>query len=152
VKCAICGTPCDQAFLRLGGYCGEEHRDELLKRHRQRLDELRHEDVRAMPEVLAVPDFERLALKLAVHLLDRMNPTLRALYRAVAPSLLDPLEMAAELKGLILRQLPASHVTLEEAAGLQRLFFDGTYAFPQPVPACLVLEALEKTSALLGLA
>ena len=150
MRCAICGEACNQTFLRLGGYCGEEHRDELLRRHHQRLDELRQEDVRAMPEVLTVPDFERLALKLAVHLLDRMHPVLRALYRAVAPSLLDPLEMAAELKRLLLRQLPASHVTLGEAAGLQRLFFDGTYAFTLPVPARLVLEALDKTSALLG--
>src|SRR5262249_25013808 len=127
-----------------------EHRDELLRRHHQRLDELRQEDVRAMPEVLTVPDFERLALKLAVHLLGRMHPVLRALYRAVAPSLLDPLEMAAGLTRLRLRQLPASHVTRGEAAGLQRLFFDGTSAFTLRVPARLVLEALDKTSALLG--
>ena len=150
MQCAICGKPCNQAFLRLGGYCGEEHRDQLLKRHRQQLDVLRKEDVRAMPEILAVPDFERLALKLAVHLLDRMNPEVRKLYRAIAPSLLDPLEMAAELKGLILAQLPASHVTLTEATGLQRFFVEGTYSFQQLVPARLVLEALQKTSALLG--
>jgi len=151
VKCAICGVPCDQAFLRLGGYCGEEHRQELLQQHRRRLDELRQEDVRAMPEILGVPDFERLTLKLAVHLLDRMSPPLRALYRAVAPALLDPLEMAAELKGLILRELPASHVRMEEITGLPSLFCDGTYSFTQPVPARLILEALEKTSALLDL-
>jgi hypothetical protein len=138
-------------FLRLGGYCGEEHKQELLQQYRQQLDVLRKEDVRAMPEILAVPDFERLALKLAVHLLDRMNPEVRKLYRAIAPSLLDPLEMAAELKGLILAQLPASHVTLTEATGLQRFFVDGTYSFQQPVPSRLVLEALERLSTLLEL-
>jgi len=51
---------------------------------------------------------------------------------------------------LILHQLPASHVTLTEATGLQQMFFDGT-SFTQPVLAHLILEALERLNALLGL-
>ena len=58
--------------------------------------------------------------------------------------------MAATLKGLILHQLPASHVTLTEATGVQQMFFDGT-SFTQPVLAHLILEALERLNALLGL-
>ena len=52
MKCAICGKGCGEAFLRLGGYCGEEHREELLQMHRRRLGELRREDLRAVPDSL----------------------------------------------------------------------------------------------------
>jgi hypothetical protein len=134
--------------LRLGGYCGEEHMQEVLRRHRQQLDELRHEELRAVPEALTVPDFERLALKLAVHILAAMSPQTRSRYERQAPELLDPLELAAELKARILPQLPAGYAVLEEAVGHQRLFFDGTYSFLQPVPAPVVLEAMERAKVL----
>lgn len=148
MKCVICGQECDQGFLRLGGYCGEEHKQELLVRHRRLLDELRQEDPQVMPTTLAVPDFERLALKLAVHLILGMSDGLYQLYQQTSPELLEPLEMAAMLKALILSELPASHVTLAEARGFQRWFFDGTYSFRQPVPARLVVEAMERAHVL----
>src|SRR4051794_38107555 len=97
VQCAICGKECDQAVLRLGGYCGEGHRRELLGRHRRLLDQLRREELRAVPEALDVPDFERLVLKLAVRILDALSPDTRRCYREAAPGLLVPLEMAQEL-------------------------------------------------------
>jgi hypothetical protein len=148
MKCVICGKECNEGFLRLGGYCGEEHKQELLARHRRLLDDLRQEDIRVMPEILAVADFERLALKLAVHLILGMNDGLYQLYRDRSPELLEPLEMAAFLKALILSELPASHVAREEARGLQRFFCDGTYSFPQLLPARLVVEAMEKAHVL----
>jgi hypothetical protein len=148
VRCAICGKECNAAFLRLGGYCGEEHRREVLRRHHQRLDELRREELRAVPELLTVPDFERLALKLAVHLLAAMSPQTRLRYERQAPELLDPLELAAELKARILPQFPGGYAVLQEAVGHQRLFYDGTYSFPQPVPARVVLEAMERAKVL----
>jgi hypothetical protein len=152
MHCAICGQECNNAFLRLGGYCCEKHRQEVLKRHRDLVEELAGEDVRQMPDVFHLPDFERFALKLAVHLLLGMSEGLRQLYRQRAPNLLDPLEMALELKECILRQLPASHVHLEDATGLAVLFHDGTYRFLQPVPDHLVVEAIRKARlcALLG--
>jgi hypothetical protein len=146
VKCAICGRECHEGFLHLGGYCGEEHRREVLARHRRLLDELRREDVRALPESLVVPDFERLALKLAVHLLAGLGPELLERYRREAPWLLDPLAMALELKERILRQLPGEYVTLQEAVGHQRFFHGGTYSFKQPVPSRLVVEAMARAN------
>jgi hypothetical protein len=56
--------------------------------------------------------------------------------------------MAAELKAHILPHLPATHVVLEEAAGHRRLFSDGTYSFKEPIPARLVLEAMERANVL----
>ena len=148
MKCVICGKECNEGFLRLGGYCGEGHKEELLARHRRLLDELRQEDIRTMPVMLAVADFERLALKLAVHLILGMNDGLYQLYTDTSPDLLEPLEMAAFLKALILHELPASHVAREEARGLQRFFCDGTYSFHQPIPAGLVVETMERSHVL----
>ena len=148
MKCAICGKECNEAFLRLGGSCGEGHRRELLERHRRLLDELRREELRAVSEALGVPDFERLALKLAVRIIDAMTPDTRRRYREVAPRLLDPLEMAQELKARILPGLPGTHVVPEESAGHMRMFCDGTYSFRQPIPAALVLEAMERANVL----
>lgn len=150
MKCALCGRPCREALLRLGPFCCDDHRRQLVQRHRRLLNELRREDLRAMPEVLTPPEFERLARKFAVHLLAVMTPELRERYRVLAPALLDPLEMAQELKARLLRQLPASHVRLTEARGLLRFFCDGTYALLQPIPAPLMREALVKARLLPG--
>jgi hypothetical protein len=144
MTCAICGKACNRAFLHLGGYCGEEHRQEVLARHRRLLDELLREDARAMPETVTLPDFERFALKLAVHVLAGLNPSLLARYRREAPWLLDPLELSLELKDQILHQLPGEYVALEEARGPARFFRGGTYTFRQPVPARLLIEALAR--------
>jgi hypothetical protein len=150
MKCAICGRPCREALLRLGPYCCDEHRRQLVQRHRRLLDELRREDLRALPDLLTPPEFERLALKFAVHLLAVMTPRLRQSYRAHVPALLDPLVMAQELKARILRHLPASHVRLTEARGLLSFFYDGTYTLLQPIPAPLMRAALVKARLLPG--
>jgi hypothetical protein len=77
-----------------------------------------------------------------------MSDWLYQLYRDTSPELLEPLEMAAFVKALILDQLPASHVAREEARGLQQMFCDGTYSFRQPVPSRLVVEAMERAHVL----
>jgi hypothetical protein len=148
MKCKICGQDCHEAFLNLGAYCGAEHRREILRRHEAYLDELRLEDPMKMPETFSVPDFDRFTLKLAVFLLDGISPEVRELFRQRAPSLLEPVAMALELKERILRQLPPSHVVLEEATGLARLFRSGTYSFRVPVPATLVFEAIHRAGLL----
>jgi hypothetical protein len=148
VKCKICGTDCREAYLNLGAYCCEEHRREIVRRHRAYLDELRREDPLRMPEAFGVPDFDRFALKLAVFLLDRIGPQVRELFRQKGPSLLDPVAMSLELKERILRRLPVSHVVLEEATGLARLFRSGLYSFRVPVPAALVVEAIRRAGLL----
>jgi hypothetical protein len=150
VKCAVCGAECNQALLRLGGYCSEGHRQELLRRHHRLLDELRREPLLAMPEALAVPDFERFALKFAARLVEGMSQPVRRLYERQAPLLLDPLDMAGQLMARILPELPAAYVELQEATGLARLFHDGTYTFTRPVPARLVLEAMRRAHVLPG--
>jgi hypothetical protein len=154
VKCTICGEDCHEAFLNLGAYCSDEHRREILRRHHVYLDELRHEDPLRMPDAFSVPEFDRFSLKLAVFLLDRISPEVREMFRRQAPWLLEPLPMSLELKERILRQLPPSHVVLEEAAGLARLFRSGLYSFRVPVPATLVIEAIRRAGllALLGIA
>jgi hypothetical protein len=129
-------------LFRLGGYCSQEHRQVLLDRHRALLGELLGEDPLAMPEVLDTRAFDRFALKVATHVLARMDEDLPRRYEREAPWLLDPLELALELKERLLRQLPASHVALEEARGWARLFRGGTYAFLQPLPADLLRQAL----------
>jgi hypothetical protein len=107
------------------------------------LEELLKEEIRVMPEVFTLPDFERFVLKLTIHLLMGMSPILRQRYQQEAPHLLDSIEMWLELKERILRKLPASHVVLEEAKGLVLLFHGGKYHFLQPVPAPLILQAME---------
>jgi len=148
MKCAIFGTDCHEAYLNLGDFCGEEHRLEVLRRHHAYLEELRQEEPLRMPGAFSVPDFDRFSMKLAVFLLDRISAEVRELFRQKAPSLLEPVAMALELKERILRQLPDSHVELEEAVGFARLFRGGTYRFRQPVPAALVVEAIRKAQLL----
>jgi hypothetical protein len=81
---------------------------------------------------------------LAIHLLAGIGPTVRQMYQQRMPSLLNPLEMALELKERILLCLPAEYVMLQPASGLARLFRGGTYSFRQPVPAALVVDALRQ--------
>src|SRR5262249_36823198 len=101
--CAVCGKgPCRQRFVHLGGYCSDEHRQELLRRHEANLAELLGEDAALMPEELTEGDFERLMLKLAAHLLTGMSDAMCELYRQRTPALLDPLEMASDMKWLVL--------------------------------------------------
>jgi hypothetical protein len=147
-RCALCGRPCAQSFSNLGGYCGPEHREEILRRHRQLVAELRREDPGQMPPALSRDDFERLALELAVRWLDGLGTEARARCRRRLPLLLDPLELALELKGRILPLLPADLVVLEGACGLGGLFLPGSYDFRQPIPAALVVEALRRAGLL----
>jgi hypothetical protein len=151
MKCAICGKDCNEVVLHLGPVCGEERRQELLARHRRLLQELAGEKLRALPDPVFLPDFERFALKLAVHLLAGLSQDLVQRYRQEAPWLLNPLEVALEIKERILRLLPAEYVTLEDARGPLRLFFRGTYSFKGPVPARVVLEASVRAIALSAL-
>jgi hypothetical protein len=148
MKCAVCGADGDAALLHLGAYCCEEHGRELLRRHHALLDELRREELLVMPEALGVPEFERFVLKFAVRLVEGMSQPVRLLYLRQAPLLLNPLEMASELKARTLPHLPAEYVELEEATGWARLFRDGTYGFKQPVPSGLVLEAMARAGIL----
>jgi hypothetical protein len=142
VNCLICSQECQEAFLNLGAYCCEGHRLEILRRHQELLAELRREAPGRMPELFSVADFERFTLKLAVHLLDGISPAVRELFRRQMPLLLNPVEMALELKEHILLQLPSTVVALELASGPARLFRSGTYSFLQPVPKDLVLQAI----------
>jgi hypothetical protein len=135
-------------LTHLGGYCGPEHREEILRRHRQLVEELRRENPGRMPPALSRDDFERLALKLAVHWLDGLGPRARARCRRRLPLLLDPLDLALELKGRVLPLLPADLVELRGACGLGGLFLPGSYDFRQPVPAALVAEALRRAGLL----
>jgi hypothetical protein len=148
MNCVVCGRPCHFALKHLGGFCGEEHRQELLRRHHALLDELRQEAPALMPAELREADFERLALKWAAFLLDHISPPLRRLYQERARALLGPLEMAAELKGHILRRLPPGHVEVASAPGLARLVHADVYAFRRPVPAALVVEAIRQAGLL----
>jgi len=142
MKCAICGQDCNQALVHLGGYCSPEHKQQLLDKYRAHLKELREEPVLLMPETFTRADFERFTLKLAVHFLHRLSPLMLQRFRKQAPQMLSPLEMSLELKDLILHQLPDTHVSLQNATGLQWFLFAGTYCFKQPVPAQLIKQAL----------
>jgi hypothetical protein len=144
VKCSICGKECQESFLNLGAFCCEDHKQEVLTRHHNFVEELRREAPWQMPDRFSMDDFERFALKLEVRLLDALSPSVRELYRQTFPKLLNPLQMALELKEHILVQLPPSHVALEPAGGLSFLFHGGAYHFLQPIPADLVVEALRK--------
>ncbi len=144
LKCAVCGKDSHLGFLRLGPYCSGGHREVLLRRYEEQVAKLRREDASVMPERFSLADFERFTLKLAVHLLSGMSKATRELYRRERPTLLDPMEMALELKERVLRELPASHVRMEEATGPAGLLHGGSYSFLMPVPAALVRQALEK--------
>jgi hypothetical protein len=135
-------------LTHLGGYCGPGHREALLRRHRRLVEELRREGPGRLPPALGRDDFERLALKPAVHRLDGLGPQARARCRRRLPLRLDPLELALELKGRILPLLLADLVELRGARGLGGLFLPGSYDFRQPIAAALVVEALRRAGLL----
>ena len=111
------------------GFLVEQFREVAREATFAMLDELRREDVRAMPEVLAVPDFERLALKLAVHLILGMND---GLYRPFDQAIFDQFAagykhitetLQRQLHGLRITAIvpsPYDDVTREDAAGAGR--------------------------------
>jgi len=142
MSCAICGRQARRALTGLGAFCGTEHGQELLRRHGAYLEELRREDPGLMPEAFTEGDFDRFALKLALFLLDGISQGVRQLYREGAPALLEPLVMAGEVRGHLLRHLPASHVRVVELGGPSHLVHPDDYAFLQPVPAALMRDAV----------
>jgi hypothetical protein len=142
MNCAICAREARRALTGLGAFCGKAHCEEMLRRHGAYLEELRREDPGLMPEAFTEADFERFALKLALFLLDRISPDVRQLYRESTPALLEPMEMAGEVRGHLLRHLPASHVRVVELGGSSHLVHPDAYAFLQPVPAAFMRDAV----------
>lgn len=144
MKCEICNAPASQGLLGLGFYCSAAHKAELLDQQKAVFDELRAEPVNEMPEQFDTHDFERWALKFAIHFLDGLSEQDQAFLAERNPMMLQPDQLALDFKDRIICHLHKAYVSETRARGHERLFHGGAYCFRQPVPAEKIIEAARK--------
>lgn len=146
MKCHICGTESNGGSLVWGiGFCCSEDCAQIAQGRRKAFhDELLAEPLSKMPETLETHDFERWALKLALHCLKTLSDDERKRIADANPIFLVPEEFSLDLKDRILRHIPKCYVSETRARGHERLFHGGTYCFRQPVPYDVIVKASKK--------
>lgn len=121
-----------------GAFCSVECAQAFAEVRRQLHAELLGEDTTDLPAEVAVPDFERFALRIAAHALRSCNDLKGELPAWVR----DPDILALRVKELLVQQLPSEYLRVERNRGL--LGPDYSYQFAAPLPRRLVLEAAER--------
>lgn len=109
----------------------------LAARAEQLHTELLKEPVHEIPAELAVPDFERWVLKVAVHFLQSLEEEGG---KDALPLYLQRPEIAAlRIKELVVEKLPDGYIATERNPSL--LGPDYLYTFPQPIPRQVFIQA-----------
>lgn len=150
MKCEICNGESDRGSLifGLGFVCSEDCAQIAKGRIDAHHKELSDEPLAEMPDKLETADFERWALKLAIHALKGLTAATESKLRKNNPMMLVPHNMALELKDQIIRHIPRCYVSETEAKGHDRMFYGGTYCFRQPVPKEVIYAACKKAEIL----
>lgn len=150
MKCEICEQEASAGNLifGLGFVCSEDCAQIAHGRVKHYHDELRAEPLETMPEQFETGDFERWALKLALHCIETMDKRTKTKISQNNPMMLIPENLSLELKDQILNHIPRCYVSEVEARGHERIFHGGTYCFRQPVPKATIYEACKKAQIL----
>jgi hypothetical protein len=143
-KCAICGKPSDTALLRVGAFCSEPCKRELMKRDEEKKECLLSEDVTVMPDEFDVEAFDRYALKTALHMIRALKPMEKRRWMKNSPILLVPDELALAIKEKAIPHIPLDFISSMDAEGHEKLFHGGTFQFKKKVPKAVVLESFIK--------
>ena len=143
VECSHCGKHASHVSRLIGPWCSEECREVLLKQRADYEQELHDYDLSTIPEFLTVPDFERLAIAVAIQFLDRMTEAERKEWSSKLAVLPIPDQLALAIKEHVVKGLPEQYVEVTPTTGLKHLFVQaGTYTFRQPVPRDLIISGL----------
>lgn len=150
MKCDVCGQEASSGSLMFGfGFtCSEDCSQIAHGRVKSYHEELTAEPLGQMPDNMETADFERWALKLALHMVKGMDEKIRQKIQANNPMMLVPENLSLELKDQIIRQIPKCYVSEVEARGHERIFHGGTYCFRQPVPKDVIYKACQKAQVL----
>lgn len=99
------------------------------------------EALTALPDELAVEDFERFGLRIAAHIIEGDK-----LQNALPLSMRNPDILALRVKELVVQELPDEYVRIKRNPGL--LGPDYWYNFTRPIPRRVVLDAAERAGML----
>lgn len=131
------------------GFCCSEDCSQIAQGRRKAFHgELEAENLGELPDKLETADFERWALKLAIHCLKTLTEDQRRKIADANPMYLIPEQFALDLKDKILRHIPACYVSEVEARGHERIFHGGTYCFRQAVPSEVIVKACKQAQIL----
>jgi len=144
IKCQVCGKKLKRAkgVPGHGWACPKGCVEKLLAKREVYHKELLDEGLLEMPDRLKLVDFERFALKYALHVLRELSGEERELVRQKMPTMLVPEELALDIKDKLLRHISSGFFVAEEARGHARLFHGGTYKLENPIPAKVMIRAL----------
>lgn len=145
VKCAICGAKAKAAFARVGAFCSELCKRELMERDEKRKAELLAEPVDQVPDEFDVPAFERYVLKVALHMIKTLPPATKAKWLKKSPMLLVSDELAMEIKGKVLLSIPQDYAEVTYEREGKKILMDPTYLFKKKVPKDVILGAMVKS-------
>jgi len=143
-ECVICGKPSKKALLRVGAFCSEVCKRELMRRDEEEKEKLLAEEVNVVPDEFDLAAFERYALKVALHMIKTLPPSEKRRWQKKTPILLVPDELAMAIKEKAIPHIPLDYVSSMEAEGREKLYHGGIYQFKKKVPKEVVLEAFIK--------
>ena len=148
MNCMVCGRKTENADLVVGPFCSDGHFQQLLAEERQLHAEILSEPAGMMPEEFSVGDFERLALKIALLILEALPPEEKKKQRRHGRWVMPPSQMALGIKAKILDYIPAGYLSCLPLQGAARIFVSETYQFRRKIPRDVVRAALEKAQLL----
>lgn len=148
MNCMVCGRKTEHADLVLGPFCSDGHFKRLLEEERQLHAEILAEPAGVMPDAFCVADFERLALKIALLILEALPPEEKAKQQRHGRWIMPPSQMALGIKAKVLDYIPEGYLSCFPLEGAARLFVSQTYRFRKKIPRTVVRAALEKAELL----
>lgn len=143
-KCAICGKAAKSALVRIGAFCSELCKRELMERDEKKKAELLAEPVDVMPDEFDLESFERYVLKSCLHFLKELPPAIQMKWKRKHPLMLVPEEFADQMKGRVLLNLPNDYVSVIHEEKGSKILMDGRYQFKKKVPKAVMVDALIK--------
>ena len=154
LKCSVCGKKIVGKFV--DGMFGVHHpgcNDKAMEEEKENLQFARELDIRDLPAKIGIEDFETLVFSVSVQFIDLLTEAKddknhqyhkdSLKIQGSAEHLMYPPFMASEIKGQILPYL-TDYVQIKRAEGHERIFYDGSYVWPNPVPLGDVLKAFNK--------
>lgn len=138
MNCIVCGTELmDVHVTPWGSVFSDDYRQELAARTERLFSALLLEPIDEIPAEVTVADFERWALKVAVHFIDSLKTAGK--FELIASHLQRPEFMSLEIKERVCQHIPDGYVTIQRNPS--PLPPDWFYSFVRPIPKGVVLAA-----------
>jgi hypothetical protein len=141
MKCHVCEQDAASGFLTPLGFACKACEAVSCQQWKEICDRERDLPLDDGPDEYDLEEFERFALRLAVHLL--ANKTFFRKLKKANPFMCSPSELSLHLKQLIINAAPDRFSTWE-ARGHERIFHGGTYRMIGTITKERVIEATKK--------